>query len=143
MRHGERGVHRPLAIGCDQDQAACRGRRPRQRRHIERDAGCAHVMREDLAQLIVGDLSDERAFVAECCEPCQRVCRRTARNLARRTHGRIKLHSPCPVDQLHPALGQALTGEKIFTAIGEHIDNGIADRDDVMGGGHKSPFVAG
>ena len=59
------GVHRPLGVGRDQDQAAP-GRRPAAfRRSDELDSERSHVVDEDLAQLIVRDLADEAGPPAE------------------------------------------------------------------------------
>ena len=58
---------------------------------VEVDPDRADVVREDLAELVVGDLADERALRAERGEPGQRVGRRAARDLPRRAHRVVEL----------------------------------------------------
>ena len=141
MRGGERRVHRPLAIGRDQNEAARGRRRRRHRRHVEGDAGRAHVVRENLAELIIGDLPDKRALVTQRRQPRERVRGRTARDFACRTHAAIQRNRGIAVDQAHRAAFEAFAREKLEVGVGNHVDDGIADRDDVVGGLHESPFA--
>ena len=53
------GVHRPLRVGRDQDQAAPGRLAAAFRRGQELDAERPDVVDEDLAELVVGDLADE------------------------------------------------------------------------------------
>src|SRR3546814_6845526 len=55
----QKGVHRPLSVGGDEDQAA-RGRRPAaERRRVVGDAERAQIVGENRAELVVGDLPDK------------------------------------------------------------------------------------
>ena len=72
------GVHRPLGVGRDQDQAAAGRRAAGQRRGFEPHPEREHVVGEDVAQLVVGDLADEAGAAAQarrprpCCWPPSR-----------------------------------------------------------------------
>ena len=59
LRRAEEGVHRPLGIGGDEDQAARGGADVAARGDEEVDPLRFDVMLVDLAQLVVGDLADE------------------------------------------------------------------------------------
>ena len=128
------GVHRPLAIGRHEDQHTACGRLAFARRSVEIDAGGAHVMAEDLAELVVGDLADEGALQAERGQPRQRVRRRTARKLARRGHRLVKFLGPRLVDQGHAAAIEIELLDQLLLARGNHVDHGIADGDHVVTG---------
>ena len=133
----EEGVHRALAIGRHKDKAA-RGRRVAGTgRGVEIDADGADVMAEDLAQLVGRDLANEGALRAQRGHAGQRIGRGTARNLGRAAHGVVEFLRPIGVDQGHPALGKAQLLDQIVCAGSHHIDNGIADGEDVVTGlGH-------
>ena len=135
------GVHRPLAIGGDEDEDAAGGGFTITRRGVEIDPGGAHVVAEHLAELIVGDLADEGALQAQCGEARQRVGRRSARKLTRGRHGFVKLVGPRLVDQGHAAAVQLQLVDQLFRAGGDHVDHGIADGDHVITrggvGGHR------
>ncbi len=65
MARAEEGVHRALAVGGDEDQAT-RGRCAfLERRRLIGDAERAQIVREDMAELVVGNLADEGAALAE------------------------------------------------------------------------------
>ena len=131
MRGGETGVHRPLAIGRDEDQAARGRRRAGARWHIADDTGGAHVMDEHLAKLIVGHLADESATLAERGEPRQRVRCRTAANLLPGTHFAIEIGRLLGADQPHRAFLNANFREEFWRGTGDDVDDGIADGDDI------------
>ena len=88
-------------------------------------------MGEDLAQLVIGNLADESAARTERGEARQSVRRRSAGNLARGAHGAVKLVRAVSVDQGHPAAHQAEALDQFILAGGHHINDGVADRDDV------------
>ena len=97
----------------------------------------ANVVREDFAELIVGDLADERALRAERGEAGERVRRRAARNLARRAHRVVEFLRPVGVDQRHPPVVETQLLDQLVFARGHHVDDGVADRDHVITGfGH-------
>ena len=63
------GVHRPLRVGRDQDQAAPGRRAFLERRRFEPHAERVHVVRENLAELVVGDLADEAGIEPSAATP--------------------------------------------------------------------------
>ncbi len=65
MRGAEEGVHRALPVGRDEDQAAPGRRIAGARRGVVVDPAGVDIVREDFAELVLGDLADERAFRAE------------------------------------------------------------------------------
>ena len=146
LRGAEIGVHGALAVGRHQDVAA-RGRRPVGRgRRIELDAGRADVVREGAAELVVLDLADEGAAPAEARDADDRVGGRAARNLHRRSHRVVDRLRARLVDQRHAALGHALLDQEIVVGAREHIDDGVADAENVVakrGHGVTRPIVVG
>ncbi len=94
-------------------------------------AGGADVVAEDAAQLIVADLADIGALAAEAGQPRDRVRRRAAGDFHRRTHRVVEFARALRVDQHHGALGQAHARQELFLAVGEDIDNRVADAADV------------
>jgi hypothetical protein len=96
------------------------------------------------AQLIVGDLAYERAFVAERCNACQRIGCRAPGNLAPRSHAPVKLLGPLGVDQPHRPLLIAFAIEEGVVDAGDDIDDGVADGEDVEAGvGHEVHTLVG
>ena len=142
-RGAQIGAHGALGVGGDEDQAA-RGRRPLgRRRGLEGNAGGPDVVPEDAAQLVVAHLADEGAAPAERSQPRHGVGRRAARDLDRRAHGGVERLGARAVDQGHGALGQVLGLEEGLVGLGQHVDDGVADADDVEGlVGHARRFRA-
>ena len=127
LRSAQKGVHRPLAIGRDKDQAACRRRVCRARGRIEAHTDGANVMREDFAKLVARHLPDKTAFATQRGHARNRVCRRPARNFLARPHAAVKLGSAGIVDQLHRTAREVFGNNEILARAGDHVDNGIAD----------------
>ncbi len=88
-------------------------------------------MGEHVAQLVVAHLPDEGAALAERGQPRQRVCRRSSADFLARTHVGVERLGGFRVDQLHATLGKRMFGQKCVVARSKHIDNGIADRDNI------------
>ena len=65
LRRAEEGVHRPLRIGRDQDEAAGGGADVAARGDEELDALRFDIVLEDVAELVVGDLADEAGLQPE------------------------------------------------------------------------------
>ena len=104
------------------------------------DAQRPHVVGENLAQLVVGDLPDERHAPAQCRDPGHRVGRRPTADLARRTHCRIERVGLFGIEQLHRPLGQIVQIEKRIVARRDDVDDGIADGYDIEArGSHRRP----
>ena len=134
----EEGVHRPLAIGSDEDQAARGWRLAFTRGGGEIDPAGADVVAEDLAQLVAGDLADERAACAQRRHPGERVRRRSARDFLGRTHRVVQHLGLVGIDQRHPAAVEPKLFDQRFVARRHDIDDGVADGDDVERGfGHE------
>ena len=88
-------------------------------------------MREDLAQLIVRDLADERASAPQRRRARERVRRGPAADLARGAHLIVQRARAVRVDQLHAALEQPFAREEVVGRGGHHVHDRVADRDDV------------
>ena len=108
---------------------------PARAARVEADAGGADVVREDCAELVVRDLADEAARAAQRRDPRDGVRRRSARHLCARPHlGVQRVGLLGREDQLHRALGHAVLGDEGVVGLREDVDDGVADRDDVVGG---------
>ena len=125
------GVHRPLGVGRDEDQAAA-GRRPAgQRRRVELDSerrmSCAK-MSPNWSSAI---WPMKPASTPEGGDPGHAVRRRAAADLARRAHRRIETRRPRRCRAPHRALGKAALVEERIVAGRDHVDDRVADRHDV------------
>ena len=89
-------------------------------------------MAESMAGFVIADFADKGGFSAEARQTDHRIRRRPARHDGRRTHGFIQCGGLGFVDQHHAALVKSVTDEKIVFGPGDHIDNRIADRDNVI-----------
>ena len=106
LRGAEEGVHRPVAVGRDQDHRA-RGRRADVGgRRDELDARGGEVVAIEFAELVGRDLADEAGAAAERRDARRGVARRSAADLVRRAHVRIEPLGLLGVDQPHRALDQ-------------------------------------
>ena len=94
-------------------------------------------MREHAAKLIILDLADESRARAEARDADDGVGGRAAGNLHRRPHRVVDRLRPRLVDQLHAALVHVLLDQEIVLGARKHVDNGVADAENVeAGGGH-------
>ena len=92
-------------------------------------------MRKDRAELVVGDLTDERGVEPERRRAGHAVRRRAAADLPARPHRRIEIARVVRCQELHTALRQAPLNEEGIVAGRDHIDDRIADRNNVEAGG--------
>ena len=69
---------------------------------------------------------------AQARDADDRVGGRAAGNLHRRAHGLVDRFRALLVDQRHAALGHALLGQEIVVGAREHIDDGVADAEDIV-----------
>ena len=137
----EEGVHRPVRVGRDQHHRA-RGRLAEVRgRGDELDAGGGEVVPVEFAELVGRDLADEARFAAERRDPRRGIASRAAADLARRAHMVVEPRRLLGVDQPHHPLGQPLALEESVVAIGDDVDDRIADREHVEAG--RSSFAPG
>ena len=127
----EIGVHRALPVRRDQDQAARRGRTARQRRRGEVHADRGHVMAEHVAQLVVRDLAEIGDARAERGRDRAGVARRSAAAFLAGRHGGIQRLGRLGVDQHHRALVHVMARQERVVRARHHIDDGVADAEDV------------
>ncbi len=123
--------HRALAVGGDEDQAARGAGAVGRRRRLELNPLRAEVMAEDLSQQIVAHLADKGAAAAERGEASHRVGGRPARRLDRRPHPPVERLGALGVNQGHRPLDQPLFRQKVLLGMGDHIDDRIADADNI------------
>ena len=89
----------------------------------------------DVAELVVAHLADELGEAAEGDDPRGGVGGAPARRLDAGTHGVVHLGGALGVDQVHRALHQPELGEQVVVGMGEHVDEGVADGEDVRHAG--------
>ena len=94
-------------------------------------------MRERLAERVVLHLADEGRARAEARDARDGIRRRAAGNLGRRPHRGIDRLRARLVDQRHRALVHAVLDEEIVLGAGDHVDDGVADAEDIVGGRHR------
>ena len=90
------------------------------------------VVPEHLAELVVADLADVRRPPAEAGDAAHRVGRRPAAHLDRRAERAVELEGPLGVDQRHRALDELVLVEERVVGVGDHVDERVADADDVV-----------
>ena len=134
LRGAEVGVHRPLAVGRDEDHRAAGRVAAGQRRRLEMDAEGMHVVAVDDAELVVGDLADEGALAAERGDAGRGVAGAAAGGFDRRPHEAVEALGLRRLDQAHRALDEPLADQEVVLDAGEHVDNGVADAEDVEAG---------
>ena len=84
-----------------------------------------------VAELIAGHLADVCRLAPERGDAGDRVPRRTAGRLLARSHDAVQLLGHLGVDQVHRALRQVVLREQGVVGLGNHVDDGVADRSDV------------
>ena len=134
LRGAEKRVHGALAVRRHQHIAAPGRRAAGRWRGSERYAGGADIVAERAAELIVLDLADKGRSPPRHDKPDNGIGRRAAGDLDRRAHGVIDRLGTRLVDQRHRAFVHALLEQKIFFGAGDHIDNRIADAENVVTG---------
>ena len=92
-------------------------------------------MAEHLTQVVVVDLPEICRLSTKAGHPTHRVRRRTSAHLHRRSKCVVQLLRTIGVDQIHPALDQAVLFEKRVGRVRDHVDESIADTD------HIEPLV--
>jgi len=96
----------------------------------------------DLPEEVVAHLADIGTRAAERGEARHRITDRAARNLDCRPHDLIERLGPWRVDQGHRSLDEPFASEKLLIGMGDHVDDGIADADNVeVGLGHGLAVV--
>ena len=128
------GVHRPLPVGGDEDQAARGAGAARRRLGIEAHADRGDIVPEDLPEKVVAHLANISALAAERGDAGHGIPCRSARSLDRRPHHPVERLGPRRIDQGHCPLDEHLLREERVLGMGNHVDNGIADADDIDAG---------
>ncbi len=140
----EVGVHRALRVRRHQDEAA-RGRGTHaRRRHAIGDTRGGDVMAEHPAQLVVADQADITRAAAQRGEPRHGVGDRSAGHLHPGPHLGIEPVGFEGVDEARRPLDEAAPGEEGLVRVGDHVDDRVADADDVVGcAGHVREAALG
>jgi hypothetical protein len=141
-RCAEIGAHRPVGVRRDDDQASAGGGAVRRGGCGVFDAGGPDVVPENLAELIVAHAADEPGAPAERRDPDESVGRRAARHLGRGSHRRVDRLGAGGVDEGHRAAGEPVGLDELVALVAEHVDERVADADDVETFGHGLPQVA-
>ena len=100
----------------------------------ELDAGGGEVVAVEFAELVGRDLADEAGLAAQRRDARRGVAGRAAADLARRAHMVVEPRRLVGVDQPHHPLGQPLGCEEGVVAIGDDVDDRIADAEHVEAG---------
>ena len=132
LRRAEIGVHGALAVRRHQDVGAAGGGAVRGRLGLEGDAGGADVVGVEAADLVVLDLADIGGAGAEAGDADDGVGGRAAGHLGRRAHVAVDRGRAGLVDQRHAALGHAVASEKALVGLHQHVENRIADPENVV-----------
>ncbi len=132
LRRAEIGVHRALAIRGHHDVGAAGRRAIRRSSRLERNARGADVVRVQPADLVIPDLADIGGARAQIGDADNRVGRRPAGHLGRRPHVLVDCRGAGLVDQRHTAFGHAVAAEEAFVCLYQHVENRIADPENVV-----------
>jgi hypothetical protein len=96
-----------------------------------------HLVGIEAAQSVVAHPADEGRGQPQIADPRQRVRDRAAGRLGAVLHRAIKHLAAFALDQLHDALLDPHEIEKAVVALGQHVDDGVADTDNLVGLGHR------
>ena len=132
LRGAEIGVHGALAVRRHQDVGAAGGGAVGGRLGLEGDAGGADVVGVEAADLVVLDLADKGGAGAETGDADDGVGAGAAGHLGRRAHVAVDRGGAGLVDQRHAALGHAVADEKALVGLHQHVENRIADPENVV-----------
>ena len=132
LRRAEIGVHGALAVRRHQDVGAAGGGSAGGRFGLEGDAGGADVVGIEPADLVVLDLADIGGAGAEAGDADDGVGGRAAGHFGGRAHVLVDRGGARLVDQRHAALGHAVAGEKTLVGLHQHVENRIADPENVV-----------
>ena len=95
-------------------------------------------MREGAAEIVALDPAHKGAAAAKARQPDDGIGGRAAGDFDGRAHGVIDRLGARLVDQRHAAFVHALLEQKVVLGAGDHVNNGIADAENVVtGGGHE------
>ena len=134
LRRAEISVHRALPVR-RHDYKAASGRGPVVGRlGIVCDTRGPYVVLKHPAERIILDLAHERRACAETRRAHDGIRRRAPGNLHRLTHGAVDLLRARLVDQRHAAFVHTVAEEKVVLGAGDHIDNRVADAENVVAG---------
>ena len=133
-RRSEVGVHRALAVLGDEDQATARGRTVGRERGGVGDAGGVDVVVEHRTQLIVTHATQVVRGAAQRRDADRGVRTRPAARLDRHTHRPVQRFATLLVDEVHRPGNEALRRDEVGGLVADHVDECVADADDIDGG---------
>ncbi len=141
-RHSEIGVHRPLSIGCHDDDAAPGRNAIEVSPGGEMNTDGTQVVPEHVTEIIGTDLPDVGRRTPETGHTTHGVgCRATA-HLDGGPECSVQMQRPIGVDESHGSLDESLLLDEIVVSWRDHVDECIADTHDVeprsIGTGRKS-----
>ena len=87
-----------------------------------------------IAERIGRDLPDEAGAASESGNACRRVSGRSAADLMRGAHMRIEPFGFLFINQPHRTFDEPLADEEIVACIGNHVDNGVANAQNIEAG---------
>src|SRR5690606_24960233 len=100
----------------------------------EHHAGGAQAVGEHGAELNVEDPADGCRLAAAAGDARDGVGGGPAGHLDARAHGLVQGLGPVGVDEGHRSLDQAVVVDEGLRLVGQDVDEGVADADDVEGG---------
>src|SRR5690606_10171196 len=99
------------------------------------NADVPEIVGEDVAEGIVGDLPDEGGAAAERGDASGGIGRAAARDLPLASrHAVVEVDGARLVDEVHDAFGKALAIEEAGIDRRDHVDDGVADGENVEPG---------
>ena len=131
----EIGVHGPLTVRRDHDVAARRRNAIRRGCEPYVDAQRAHVVIEDLAELVVPDAADVCGAPTEIRESGDSVSDGAAGHFGGRAHHLVYLVRAPFVDQVHRSWDDTDPFDELMVDVRQHVDNRVADAEklDIVG----------
>ncbi len=132
LRGAEIRVHGALAVRRHQDVGAAGGGAAGRGRGLERHAGGADVVGIETADLVVADLADIGGAGAEIGDADDGVGGGAAGHFGGRAHVVVDCQRAGLIDQRHAALGHAVGGEKLLVGLHQHVENRIADPENIV-----------
>ena len=129
------GAHRALGIRGHEDETAGRGRAFRGGRRVEAGAHRADVVGKDAAKLVVAHPADEAGAAAQLRNTRQGVGGGAAGGFQAGANAGVEPLGLRFIHQGHGALGEFQVVELVVVGMHEHVNDGVADADNVEGFG--------
>ena len=132
-RRAEERAHRSLTIRRDGDDAATGRLGLAHATRMEADTDTLHVTGERITEGVLGDLADEPCTPTEACKPVGGVGSRSTARLRRIGDAGEQMRRTIGIDECHRTLDDVFIHEESVFDRCDHVDEGIADRHDVIG----------